>query len=281
MTEINKLKTRFHSKLIKSYTVGEINHLWRIFFKHITGQPGFSEARSKFQLTAEQDLAFTVALNDLVAGIPYQYIIGKVPFANVELIVQPGVLIPRPETEELVELICSELSADEVSSILDLGSGSGCLAVSLAKYFAGASASAVDISEVALKITAQNAALNQVEMRVMEFDLLHGDAENLPVADLVVSNPPYIAAREAEAMLPIVLDQEPSLALFVPDDDPLLFYRKIGALAAIILSKEGRLYLELNSAYAGICEKLYQDLGWQCRQYSDMSGKERFLKVWR
>lgn len=183
---------------------------------------------------------------------PIQYILGYTSFCGLTLAVKPGVLIPRPETAELVEWICEDEPAETRSGrhVLDIGTGSGCIALVLASR--GFSVEAWDISPEALAIARENARQLDLKVDFREQDILQPASSIAPGSqfDIIVSNPPYICRREAEGMDENVLSHEPHLALFVPDDDPLLFYRHIADFAAGHLSANGRLYFEINRSYS-------------------------------
>ena len=190
-----------------------------------------------------------------------------------------GVLIPRPETAELVDWVKADyLSASP--AILDVGTGSGCIAVSLAHALPAARLTAVDVSDVALAVAAQNAAANGVEVAFSKLDVLTQQPDG--VFDVVVSNPPYICNAERSAMHKNVLDFEPSLALFVPDDDPLLFYRRIAEVALAHLRVGGHLYYEINECFGADTVSLLQNMGFTevCLR-ADFFGKDRMVRATR
>ncbi len=215
-------------------------------------------------------------------GEPIQYIIGKAMFCRREFHVEPGVLIPRPETEELCRTIKSyhnvpfcALQPPAPLQVLDVGTGSGCIAVTLALDLFNAEVTAWDVSSDALIIARDNA--HQLGAKV---NLEYQDALNPPeddrLWDIIVSNPPYIARREAAEMSAHVLDHEPDLALFVPDDDPLLFYRAIALYASRTLNNDGTLYFEINPRYAEELLQMLQEQGFcGARLIKDSFGKQR------
>jgi len=178
-----------------------------------------------------------VAMERLLKHEPLQYVIGKAYFLDMEFEVNPSVLIPRPETEELVILVLEDLDRHRQGMskklrILDIGTGSGCIAISLKKKLPMAEVTALDVSEGALEVARRNAVSNQVELNFLLMDILdRSQWPSLPEFDLIVSNPPYVTLAEKEAMLPNVLDHEPHNALFVPDEDPLIFYKAIASFA--------------------------------------------------
>lgn len=207
---------------------------------------------------------------------PIQYIEGKSHFFGRCFKVASGVLIPRPETEELVGIIVSENR--KVSRILDIGTGSGCIAITLAKEIPGASVCAWDISDEALIIAQNNNAKWNAAVVFKKVDILSDDISVSEKYDVIVSNPPYITEKEKKEMEPNVLDWEPEIALFVPNDDPLRFYRRIAFLGRDLLSPEGKLYFEINRAYGADILRMLVDMGYQnCRLIKDLSGNDRIV----
>lgn len=230
----------------------------------------------KRNLTDTERSFFDVALQKLEKFVPIQYILGETEFYALHFKVGPGVLIPRPETEELVDLIIKQAPKGEIS-ILDIGTGSGCIAVSLAKFLPHAKVTAFDISQDALTIASQNAAQNGVEVSFVEKDILTTDALHQNF-DIIVSNPPYVLNIEKQKMQPNVLEHEPHTALFVPDEDPLLFYRKITQLAQNHLNPNGKLYFEINEALGNETVHLLESLGFKnVMLKKDFFGKDRVV----
>ncbi len=215
---------------------------------------------------------------------PIQYVLGKADFCGQTVEVTPAVLIPRPETEELVDWILSDMDGRMESSnqkVLDLGTGSGCIAVTLAKKMPSAFVSAVDVSVAALEVAEINAKNAGVNVRFLVADMLQlTDAEFCPGAwDVIVSNPPYICSSEAADMHKNVLDYEPHGALFVPDEDPLKFYRAIAGYAKDALNPGGRLYVEINRAYAAGTMELFRATGFaDVVLRKDFCGNDRMLR---
>lgn len=214
-------------------------------------------------------------LTRLLQGEPVQYVLGEAWFCGMRLHVEPGVLIPRPETEQLVEAILRETAED--GRVLEVGTGSGCIAIALAR--AGRAVTATDISADALRVASGNAETQGVSVRFVQDDVLH---TTLPQQcgqwDVVVSNPPYICRSEAQQMEPLVLNHEPHGALFVPDNDPLLFYRAILEVAATRLCPAGRVYFEINRRYGSELCKLAQGMGFvHVRLWKDSFGNDRFV----
>ena len=215
---------------------------------------------------------------DIIARLrrhePLQYIVGSARFHGHKFKVTPAVLIPRPETEQLVDIIVDENTASDLR-VLDMGTGSGCIAISLARALKFAQVEALDVSRDALAVARENAATLKAKVRFFESDMLSPQ----PPAryDIIVSNPPYICWSEREAMDRNVKDYEPGQALFVPDNDPLLFYKAIAPYAAQSLERGGRLYLEINQRFGNEVKRLLEDNGFdEVRIIEDSFGKVRF-----
>ncbi len=205
---------------------------------------------------------------------PLQYIVGSARFHGHRFKVTPAVLIPRPETEQLIDMIVDENPASDLR-VLDMGTGSGCIAISLARALKFAQVDALDVSRDALAVARENAASLKVKVRFFESDMLSPQ----PPAryDIIVSNPPYVCWSERESMERNVLDYEPGQALFVPDNDPLLFYKAIAAYAAQSLERGGRLYLEINQRFGNEVKRLLEGNGFdEVRIIEDSYGKTRF-----
>lgn len=212
---------------------------------------------------------------------PIQYITGSTSFYGRDFRVTPAVLIPRPETEELVELIVRDEKAEGLQ-LLDIGTGSGCIAISLAKELARPVVYAIDISREALAVAKENARANNAAVTFAIADILNGAPCLSEPLDLIVSNPPYVADSEREEMKENVLAHEPHVALFVPDEDPLLFYRAIAGYGLSNLRKGGRIYVEINAAFGEATRQLFTDAGYaDSSLIRDMSGKDRIIKATR
>ena len=219
-------------------------------------------------------------------GVPVQYAIGETNFCDLTLKVKPGVLIPRPETEELVNWMVEEVTSPltpHPSHLLDIGTGSGCIAIALAKKLAGAEVEAWDVSDIALEIARENVARNGVQVKLNKVDVLTPHTSHfspLNFYDLIVSNPPYICEDEKTEMERNVLEHEPELALFVPNDDPLLFYRQIGVLGQQLLKSGGRLFFEINRRFGQEVANLLGGMGYcEVELRQDMFGNDRMIKA--
>ena len=214
-------------------------------------------------------------ISRLRRGEPLQYIVGNARFHGHKFKVSPAVLIPRPETEQLVDLIIDENPGSDLR-VLDMGTGSGCIAISLARALKFAQVDALDVSRDALAVARENAAALKVKVRFFESDMLLPQ----PPAryDIIVSNPPYVCWSEREAMERNVKDYEPGQALFVPDNDPLLFYKAIAPYAAQSLERGGRLYLEINQRFGAEVKRLLENTGFdEVRIIDDSYGNPRFV----
>ena len=264
-------------QLSKSYEPQEANGLARIIFCDILGQSNVDYYLCKdIDLSGNEEEKVKSILQRLEKYEPIQYIEGKKYFSGREFFVRQGVLIPRPETEELVELAAQACKPN--AKILDIGTGSGCIAISLSKKLPEAEVHAWDISEVALEVAKQNNAQLKAAVHFEQHDILTYQATGAEAFDLIISNPPYIAESEKAEMEPNVLAWEPSIALFVPDNDPLLFYRRIGELALRMLTLNGKLFFEINRAYGDATKQLLCNQGYKnIHIQKDLSGNDRFV----
>jgi release factor glutamine methyltransferase len=261
------------------YPVNEINAMCNIIIEHLCNLKRIRQLTEP-QYTINQAVAKKVisVCEELVSGKPLQYILGETLFYDCKIKVNRHVLIPRQETEELVDLVLKENEGFE-GSIIDFGTGSGCIAIALAHNLPRAKVQATDISEEALKVASENAEINHVKI-----DLLHADIFDtlnllLSPAGIIVSNPPYIRYSEKHFMNNNVIDYEPHEALFVPDDDPLLFYRRILETAQRLLSKKGTVYFEINETLGEEMAMLCESFGLIDTQIvKDINGKDRIVK---
>ena len=219
-------------------------------------------------------------LSRLKKNEPIQYIIGTESFCGLTFEVNPNVLIPRPETQELVRWIEADWKSVPCR-ILDIGTGSGCISISLAKFLEGAKVESWDISEGALQVARRNCVRNEAEVLLRQQDVLSAVPEG-ELYQVIVSNPPYICEKEKVDMDANVLDWEPETALFVPDADPLLFYRKIAELGISMLCEGGALYFEINRAYGEETLRMLEGLGYrQLELRKDDFGNDRMIKACR
>lgn len=274
---MNKIVAYIRSRLQPYYTAEEVSALSRIVCCDLLGQAPTDYYLGKdIVLSPKKEQELEDILQRLSRFEPLQYIEGRTLFLGRELLVAPGVLIPRPETEELVELMLKEIPAD--ARILDVGTGSGCIAISLAKELPDALVTAWDVSPEALSVARANARKLQADVRFVECDVLACQVDEVGLYDVIVSNPPYVTEAEKADMEPNVLQWEPSLALFVPDDDPLRFYRRIAVLGRDMLADGGRLYFEINRAYGREMVEMLRTMGYVgVRVEKDLSQNDRFV----
>ena len=274
---LNKTKRYFTEVLAEQFPQREAEQLVRILLEDFFGIDLTRQLMEpKLRIDELQYAQLENAVKQLQEGVPVQYVTGKAYFDGLLFQVNESVLIPRPETEELVQKIAAELPSDRPLRIWDIGTGSGCIAIALAKRFPLAKVIAFDVSEVALETARQNALLNEAQVEFICEDVLNPQSEiwNQPV-DLVVSNPPYIRESEKATMERNVLDHEPHKALFVPDDDPLLFYRQILTLAEPQLRAQGSVWFEINEALGEEMIQLGQKMGFEVTLHHDFLGKPR------
>lgn len=274
---MNKIVAYIRSRLQPYYTAEEVSALSRIVCCDLLGQAPTDYYLGKdIVLSSKKEQELEDILQRLSRFEPLQYIEGRTLFLGREFWVAPGVLIPRPETEELVELMLKEIPAD--ARILDVGTGSGCIAISLAKELPDALVTAWDVSPEALSVARANARKLQADVRFVECDVLACQVDEVGLYDVIVSNPPYVTEAEKADMEPNVLQWEPSLALFVPDDDPLRFYRRIAVLGLDMLADGGRLYFEINRAYGREMVEMLRTMGYVgVRVKKDLSQNDRFV----
>ena len=304
---LQKTKRHFINMLAEKFSQREAEQLMRILLEDLFGLDWNQQLMNPdLRIDERQHYQLSEAVKRLLSGEPVQYVTGVTRFCDLLLKVSPAVLIPRPETEELVQKICASFSnrkdsllchsnagkcegkesiggdlKRETVRIWDIGTGSGCIAIALAKHFPKAEVSAFDVSEEALQIAKDNAESNGVQVTFVHDDVLNPQSDyfNQPV-DLVVSNPPYVCNSERDAMEANVLDWEPENALFVPDDDPLRFYRQILALAKPQLKPDGQIWFEINEQMGERMLQLCHEMGFsEVNVMLDFAEKPRFIRV--
>jgi release factor glutamine methyltransferase len=268
------------------YSPEEIRNFIRLLFSTVCGLSYHRQILCKDKKIPENEKKQIFSITEkLKMQEPIQYILGETEFYSLPINVNPSVLIPRPETEELVDLILKSpfLKTHPENSplkILDTGTGSGCIAIALAKHVPHAEVSATDISEPALQTAQANAFINKTGIRFFQSDILDTDSAVTCIEgdfDMIISNPPYVMNSERETMYPNVLNFEPHHALFVPDEDPLLFYRAIADFAKKKLVSGGRLFFEINPRCDRLITGMLLDKGFtEIEIIRDLSGKNRF-----
>ena len=258
----------------------EIESLIFLIFEKMNGYSRTQFLLASNEILSEKErLEIQQIVDRLKNHEPIQYILGETEFFGLPFYTVPGVLIPRPETEELVQWIIQE-NKTIAPQILDIGTGTGCIPISVKKNIPGAVVTACDISAVCIETAQRNAALNECEISVIEYDILKNIPEtSFPELDLIVSNPPYVRVIEKKKMEKNVLNYEPELALFVPDHDPLLFYTRIAEFAKSHLSNGGRLYFEINEAFGAECVDMLLQKGFsEVLLKQDIHGKDRMIR---
>lgn len=274
-------KSTFIKELSSLYDEKEIESFFYIILEQFHNKKRIDLALNpEMEMDALQLLRWETVLSELKKEKPIQYILGETEFYGLRFLVNENTLIPRPETEELVEWILEITNYElEITNlkILDIGSGSGCIAISLAKNLQNAEVSAIDVSEKALETANKNAQINEVEVNFILKNIL--ETEDLEHQfDIIVSNPPYVRNLEKAEIKPNVLEFEPHLALFVDDNDALLFYRKIAELAKKNLSENGRLYFEINQYLGKETVDLLENLGFkEVILKKDIYGNDRMI----
>jgi len=280
--KIKEYRAQFIQELLPIYDAGESESFFYLILED-------KQNLKRIDLALNPDLAFSndeielwnFILAELKKEIPIQYILGKTSFYGLEFEVNSNVLIPRPETEELIEWIidCFAPRNDTKLKVLDIGTGSGCIAISLAKNISNAQVFAIDVSEKALVKAQKNASINEVNVTFLEKNIL--ETEDLKQQfDLIVSNPPYVRELEKEEIKKNVLDNEPHLALFVDDNDALIFYKKIAELAQKNLSPNGQLFFEINQYLGKEMLELLKKTGFKNIELrKDIYGNDRMIRA--
>lgn len=265
------------------YDEREAANITDLVMEHLTGQKKIARLLDKHhEMPGDQVLRLEAILKELSTHRPVQYVLGEAWFAGMRFRVNEHTLIPRPETEELVDWIVETIQKPKVKSqnILDIGTGSGCIAIAIKKKLPGLTVTAIDISEEALAVANQNAGTLQATVTFLSFNFLDEAVwDQLPTFDIIVSNPPYIKQSEHQTMARNVLDFEPAIALFVPDEDALLFYSKIAAFAKTNLTQGGSIFLEINEALGSEVAELYNNKDYDVELKKDLQGKDRMAKV--
>jgi release factor glutamine methyltransferase len=283
MKTVKDVSAAFRKELSVLYDTKEIDSLCMIVLAEITGTSSAKiKAFPELEIPEEESSQISHILTRLKTGEPLQYILGYTEFFGLSFKVNPSVLIPRPETEELIEWIISSAESSQlpVERILDIGTGSGCIAISLKKNL-NAEVSAIDISDTALNTAKQNAELNNTNINFIHANILNFKSElGGSKFEIIVSNPPYVTLEDKKQMHLNVTDFEPHNALFVPENDPLVFYKAITDFASRHLVKGGFLFFEINESYGEeMIELLNSKLFISVELRKDMSGKSRMMKA--
>lgn len=276
---LKDIRDYLKNELYGIYPEQEIIAITNLIFKTHLGIDKLHLLQYSSQIVSSKIVSRIVEICDeLKTRKPLQYILGETSFYNCTIKVNNETLIPRPETEELVNLIIRENPGFR-GRVIDIGTGSGCIAIALKKNLREAEVTGIDISEGALEMASSNGILNNVDVSFLKGDILKFDSELIPPAEIIVSNPPYVLESEKQNMSQNVFDFEPHNALFVPDDDPLIFYRAIVNLSERILIPGGKLYFEINEAKGGEMCRMLESAGYsEVKIIDDINGKNRFAK---
>tara|TARA_R110001592_G_scaffold162584_2_gene395945 strand:- start:69260 stop:70111 length:852 start_codon:yes stop_codon:yes gene_type:complete len=279
--KISDFKKIAHQKLKLQFSSNEVNQLLTILIEERLSLSRLDLIKQgDITINPDCELRLKTDLILLVQNKPLQYILGKVNFFGLKLLVNENVLIPRDETEELVALVSEDyrLNKEKTARIIDFGTGSGCIALSMAKIFPTATVEAWDISEGALRLAQENAMLNQIEINFHKKSILEEPLAESQRYDLMISNPPYIPPSQKMEMEERVLQYEPDLALFVEEEDPLVFYKAIVKMAQTNLKQGGSLYFEINQYLADQTLSLVSE-GFESELLKDLNQNYRFIRA--
>jgi release factor glutamine methyltransferase len=267
------------SSLSTKYESRESVNIARILVEEVTGKPYKWLLMNPMAAFDDQEFQrWNEFATRLLQGEPVQYLIGKAAFCGLSLLVNPDVLIPRPETEELVAWVLERLQGKLTPAVLDLGTGSGCIALAVAHSLPEALVVGVDLSDAAVSIATENARLNGITSKFRSLDMLAAGISEFEGVDLIVSNPPYIPESEWRSLDENVRAYEPSLALKVPDSDPLRFYHKVSERSRHWLKEEGWLFFEIHEQFGSEVEALLTGLGYaSIETRKDMRGRDRMV----
>ncbi len=278
----SQCETEVKQQLQTLYDAGEAAAIADWVIEEYTGK--IRQARrllEQAEIDESASLKIETAITQLLQSKPLQYVLGYAEFCGLRFIVNESVLIPRPETEELVEWVLLDYKAEQKKlTVLDIGTGSGCISITLKKFLAASLVTAVDISVKALHTTMQNTSNNLVEVHFQQLDFLDETTwQQLEKYNVIISNPPYIPQQEKADMDKNVTAWEPATALFVPNESPLLFYEKIAQFGKTHLLPNGAIYLETHKDFATAVQQLFISEGYAAELKKDMHGNERMVKA--
>jgi release factor glutamine methyltransferase len=279
--ELAYLQLKYQLEIL--YETREASKIANMVMEHITGISRMDRLLQKdIKLTHEQRKLLDTKTNRLLNSEPVQYVIGEAWFSNKPFQVTSSVLIPRPETEELIDWILKDHSEKEFTKVLDIGTGSGCIPITLKAKLPDTTVMSIDISSEALTIAQNNAIDHEVNIDLKQIDFLdESNWHDLPLFDCLVSNPPYIKDSEKNTLSKHVIKYEPSIALFVSDEDPLIFYRKIALFGNKHLEINGSIYLEINQSLGKEVVDLFQEFGYRTELRKDLMENDRMVKAIR
>ena len=277
---ITEIRRSLVAQLSELFSENEATSITRLILEHV----GFNEyailREPSLQINSKTVSEITKIVHQLKKNRPIQYILGRTWFSDLPFLVDEHVLIPRPETEELVSRILLENKFGN-RQIIDIGCGSGCIAIALAHHLPNSKVSAMDIDTGALQLAKKNALLNHVSVNFIHQSIFDSETSyNGNPYDIIVSNPPYVTATDKLSMSPIVTDHEPEIALYVRDDDPLIFYKEIIRFSKNRLSGKGEIWVEINEKFGKETKRLFLNAGYkEVRLLEDIHGKDRFIRI--
>lgn len=279
---VEKAYQSLATQLQTIYETSEALTIANWVIEHISGLKKIDRLVNK---QVELNLLQTEKLNNITKQLlqhkPIQYILNECWFAGMKFYVDENVLIPRPETEELINWVVEEYKANTTAvSILDIGTGSGCIPISIKKFLPALTVYAIDVSTEALTVAKKNATLQNTHIHFKQLNFLDETNWNeLPKFDIIVSNPPYIAIEEKNTIQKNVIDYEPHVALFASDTNPLIFYEKIAAFATTHLNNNGKIFVEINEVYGKEVISIFEQHAFKCELKKDLQGKNRMMKA--
>ena len=280
MTTYTDIKGEFQKVLEEIYSSREVDAIFYVLIDFLKQWTKVDYTLNKNEVASKEDFQFLMnSLKTLAKGFPVQHIINRVDFYDMHLFVNKNVLVPRPETEELVHLVYTQNKIKHPASIVDIGTGSGCIILALKKLFPKSSCVGVDNSSKALNVARENASRLTLDISFFCTDIL---TEDFPIdsCDTIVSNPPYIPFSQMDSMPRNVVEYEPHQALFIEDETPLIFYDKIAKIGKKVLVPNGKIYFEIHEEFGDQVVHLLKSLGYEnCKLGKDLQGKARFVSA--
>ena len=280
-------KNQLRETISKIYESREADNISQMVMESVTGWERIDVSLNRqAALSANQLDRIKKIESELLTHRPIQYILGECWFAGMRFFVDENVLVPRPETEELVNWVVEEVDKGPKGKqellMMDVGTGSGCIAISVKKKIASAKMMAVDVSDAALKIANKNSKFLDVPIELIKADFLNSTTrKQLPKVDILISNPPYIPKSDSKSMTHGVVAFEPTLALFVDDHDPLIFYKALCEFGSTNLHSGGMVFAEINEQMGHTVLELFESQGWELEMRKDLQGKDRMIKAWK
>ena len=273
----------FTQKLKTIYEDREVANISDWVFEKVTGLKRWERKENQYQqLEENQSSQIEIYLKELLQHKPVQYVLNEAWFYKMKFFVDENVLIPRPETEELVEWIISDFknqNGSKPTNILDIGSGSGCISIALKNELNEINVTAIDVSKKALAVAKKNAQTLKAHIHFLQINFLNeNEWRSLPIYDSIISNPPYIPIIEKEMLSKNVTEFEPEVALFVENNDPVIFYKKMADFGKDHLKKEGKIYVETHEEYAKEVKAVFENAGYLAEIKKDIYGKERMVR---